>query len=251
MMMKYVAARQLKTELYTAFHNDQILQNLISDSIEFFRVSTFFETGTFRGDSLRYVAARFGDRLNYISCEINKDVYQIATRAVSTDQHLKSTREKIHIFNESSPECIRRTIEAGLTVQPVLFWLDAHWYTYWPLLEELKEILGHLNKVIIVIDDFKLPFKSVFDGGYDSCGGVDNDLAYIDRILKIEDNPSRYNILFPNYESKIAGNDARVRGYVAIFVNLDKESREFASVNSSLRNFYRYDAKIAVERVAS
>lgn len=239
-IMSYVARRELVNEPYTAFHNDEILQKLIIDSIRFFHVSTFFETGTFRGDSLRYVVDTLGDGLNYFSCEVNKNVYEFATERVASDPLATKVSERIRVWNRSSPECIRDAFESGQVTEPVLYWLDAHWYSYWPLLDELQEILTYSHQAIIVIDDFKIPFHSAFDGGFDKCGDADNDLDFIDTKLKISKNPYRYDIIFPNYPSKIAGGNARLRGYVAIYLNFKNEFRRFAS-NTVLENFRIYN----------
>ncbi len=63
----------------------------------------------------------------------------------------------IHCHFGSSPTFLR-DILPSLSDQRVLFYLDAHWYTDWPLLNELKEIAKtHRDHCIIVIDDFKVP----------------------------------------------------------------------------------------------
>jgi len=239
-IMNYVAGRELLNQPSTAFHNDEILQKLITDSIDFFHVSTFFETGTFRGDSLRFMINTFGNRLNYYSCEISKNVYEFAKEKIASDPAAQKVSAKIHVFNQSSPECVRIALESGLLTEPVLYWLDAHWYSYWPLLDELQEILKYSGQTIIVIDDFKIPFHSKFEGGFDKCGDVDNDLGFINSRLKINESPNRYDIIFPNYSSKLAGANARPRGYAAIYLNFKNEFQRFQN-SSLLENFRTLD----------
>jgi len=46
----------------------------------------------------------------------------------------------------------------GKFVQPALFYLDAHWYKYNPLLDELAVLYKNkLKNCLVVIHDFKVP----------------------------------------------------------------------------------------------
>src|SRR5690606_34701363 len=63
----------------------------------------------------------------------------------------------------------------------ILFFLDAHWQQYNPLLDELKVIAEAGLKPVIVIHDFKVPFRD--DLGYDSYNGQDYDYTWIQDSL--------------------------------------------------------------------
>ncbi len=56
----------------------------------------------------------------------------------------------------------------------VLFWLDAHWGEYWPLVDETK-IISSLHSFAVIVDDFEVPGKPSFH--YDSYAGVKNGLS--------------------------------------------------------------------------
>lgn len=64
----------------------------------------------------------------------------------------------------------------------VLFYLDAHWYEDFPLLEEIKIISKtHRDRCILVIDDFKVPGRSDVD--YDQYPRGECSFEYIESAL--------------------------------------------------------------------
>lgn len=140
--------------------------------IEDFGVKTVVETGTWQGEGV----LGFSKLLNNVySIEINGQFFEDTkanvegegyTLAESGEDTAVYTRgsSKITLILGSSPEVILRIIE-GLP-EPILFFLDAHWLDYWPLLDELTAIRRRPNS-LIVIDDLKVPGKPF---GYDTYG---------------------------------------------------------------------------------
>ena len=62
---------------------------------------------------------------------------------------------KVHLGNSSQ---ILSQILPDLSSSRILFYLDAHWLSYWPLIDELEAISNtHRDDCIIVIDDVKVP----------------------------------------------------------------------------------------------
>ncbi len=216
----------------TSFHNDGILHELISRTIESFCIRTFFETGTFKGESLRFAIRKFGNRLNYISCEIDKEIFDFASIQLAKDNSIGvEAKRKVVLLNGTSPALIRKTSQDGTAVPPVLYWLDAHWYSNLPLLDELKEILGSSQEAVIMIDDFKVPQSSPFSGRFDSYGDVELSLDYIGNTLRLYGEASSYAILFPNYDDDSAHSAGNLRGYVAIYFNAKEKYRAFRETN--------------------
>lgn len=77
----------------------------------------------------------------------------------------------------------------------VFFYLDAHWYDYWPILDELDIIAKYYeNKAIIVIDDFKVPNKNFgYTIDYNTTEQKILDFEYIkEKIEKIYPNGYTY-----------------------------------------------------------
>lgn len=222
---RYRYLRSLEIPYTPPFHGDRILQSLIEEVIVFFNVSTFFETGTYRGESLNYICERFYKDIRIISCETNKEHYEYST------ERLKGHAPTI--FNLSSPEAIRLSSRFSLLGSLPLFYLDAHWNEYWPLLDELKEIIK-LKQAIIIIDDFKVPSHPEL--GYDSYRGNENSLEYVDKVLHFTDDS--FNILLPNYHVDAEWPEPKrdMRGYAIVFMNLEDKFKEFSQTDV-MRNF--------------
>lgn len=149
-----------------AFSGDHYLQAEIQKIIKKFDIFTVVETGTFMGDT----TAAFTEMASSVfSIEVNYDLYQ---RAVSRFQDVSN----VMILSGNSPEVLYQMIPAFKT--PILFFLDAHWYQYWPILDELRVIamFAKCRNSVIVIHDFYVPDS---DLGYDSYGDKRLDFDFI------------------------------------------------------------------------
>ncbi len=110
----------------------------------------FVETGTAHGDTAELAAVLF-DRV--WSCDINAEL-------VDSSQKRLADYPNVEITVESSPDFLHR-IRPNL-VQPVMYWLDAHWCggpkpaKECLLLEELKAIAPLNRCSVILIDDIEL-----------------------------------------------------------------------------------------------
>lgn len=137
-----------------------------------YKINTVVETGTYLGWSTAFFSDYF-DQVHTI--EIVQHNYEIA------GDFLKN-RANVFIHLGSS-EKVLSALLPSLADRPVLFYLDAHWEKYWPLLDELKEISKtHRDNCIIVIDDFKVPNRP--DIPYDRYGPHECSLAYVHESLK-------------------------------------------------------------------
>ena len=134
-------------------------QGIVEAYARKFAVSTFVETGTWRGDMVHAMKDKF-DRI--YSIELDKALYERAKKRFSHVRH-------ISIFQGDS-STILPTILSAIS-QPCLFWLDAHYsggntaksQRDTPILEELSCILNHSSgNDVILIDDARM-----FDGLHD------------------------------------------------------------------------------------
>lgn len=149
--------------------DDKHLKFELQKLIEKFDVDTIIETGTYKGWSTN-VLAQTGKKI--ITIEVNEELYNHAKK-------FNSKYDNITFYLGSSQKVINDVISVGCQ-DKILFFLDAHWGEYWPLLDELNVIhskkMNHLP--VIIIHDFFVPDeigKAKF--GYDKYG---------DRILNYE-----------------------------------------------------------------
>ena len=114
-------------------------------------ISSFVETGTFKGDSVALVRSIFSE---IHTCELSSELHQAALRRFEADKavtcHLGSAGDLL------------KCISQQLVGRPVLYWLDAHWCagentageeSQCPLLEELDAIYPLHPNSVVWIDD--------------------------------------------------------------------------------------------------
>jgi len=153
-----------------AFGKDKYLGQQFESLIQKHSIGVVVETGTYKGQTTRALANMVR---NVHTIEINETYYQEAMVEL-TDEH----NVKQHLG--SSPKIIV-SLEDSIGDNKALFFLDAHWYHYNPLLDELKAIeeIGH--KPVIIIHDFKVPARPEF--GFDTYNGQDYDWDWIKKDI--------------------------------------------------------------------
>jgi len=216
------------------FHGDIILQQLIVSSIRFFNAKSFFETGTFRGDSIIWLSHEMPD-LDIMSVEVDRFFHDHAAKRIS---HLNK-ENKIRLFNNDSTIALKECFRTKILCEPTLFWLDAHWYNHWPLVEEITQITRSCQSSIILIDDFKVPCNSEL--GFDNYNGKENSIELIKPVL--EDSDSSRDLLYPKYKSSFQreGQKSNQRGYVAIYLGFGKVLNDFLNHNQGLTGNFVHD----------
>jgi hypothetical protein len=209
---------------WNAFHRDRVYQALILEVLTALPVTSFVETGTWRGDSTQMVAMRY-PALRIFTSEVVEKSFNLSRAAL---------RKYPNITQDlgSSDQFIQKLIAGQRLGELSLFFLDAHWHTYWPLRAELKHISDAKLKCVIVIDDFEVPGQPQFaydiDGGGELTEGEKCNLDYIRPSLSSDNS---YRVLFPRYRLGDAypkKEGAELRGHVALFQNLDAEFEAFA-----------------------
>jgi len=159
---------------FFGFNCCQEHQRRVEEIIAKWKINYVVETGTFCG----YTTAFFAERVKHVyTVEITPEKW----RMHGTAQQLLTGYENIEMYEGNSPEFLPVIFKEIAAIEPILFYLDAHGYDYWPLMDELGIIAEQIGpRAIIIIDDIKVPGK---DYGYDTYKGVENSLELIEPHL--------------------------------------------------------------------
>lgn len=139
-----------------------------------YSINTVVETGTYKGSTTLFFANNFDD---VHTIDILKPFYEAAKSNFSEFPN-------VTCYLGSSDEVLKKILPS-LKNKPIIFYLDAHWESHWPLLEELEAISKtHKDNCIIVIDDFKVPGRE--DIAYDRWCEKECSYEYIkDQLAKV------------------------------------------------------------------
>ena len=182
--------------------------------VEGLGINKFIETGTFQGESLAQASLWFSelypefgeiDKLiitgdtgkapwsTYLTYPVFKDVsnnskYKIYS--VDIDPELYGMAKELFSSNPNIiPECnnseqfLSELIDTETITNDdnCFFFLDAHWMEFWPIRDEISQIL-RLSRFVIVIDDFFVPGHP--DYKYDAYGRNSLEWAYIKDLFR-------------------------------------------------------------------
>ena len=153
-------------------YSDPELLNWTLNIAQKFNLTTFLETGTYKGESAKIVSQYFQ---KVITIENNHDNYKDAV------YNLKDVINCKPYFG-NSPEIMNIVLEEYSN--NTFFFLDAHWDEYWPILDELKIIKNKKIKPVIAIHDFFVPDENKqAKFGFDSYNNQPLDINYIKNAL--------------------------------------------------------------------
>lgn len=163
----------MSSRIAGAFNSDTVISETVVQLINDLKIDCIVETGTYHGKTTAFLAESFPS-LPIYTIEVKFETFLIAERNLKSFSNVKQ-------FCGSSEKILKDFLPT-LSGKRILFYLDAHWEDYWPLLDELKEIsASHKNNCCIVIDDFKVPNRTF---KYDSYKGNALDMYYVDTSLK-------------------------------------------------------------------
>ena len=185
-----------KTNDFFGMNHDFVRASIILKVLRQLGVDAFIETGSHMGRTCFLIAAQTD--LSIFSCEVNRHYFRIA------QWFLKWFGARVHLSNVDSVEFLDRLLGHNQFRQP-LFYLDAHWYSRLPLVEDLGRILSSVESFIIVIDDFRVPGDAHF--GFDRYGDTALDWNLIEQMLR---DSGRETVAYvPAYPSSIEVGDTR------------------------------------------
>lgn len=131
------------------------------------------ETGTWQGETAKCLAFLFP---TIHTIEVQFDVFKKAKNTFRNNSN-------VNLYQGNSPEVLSQILPS-LENKRALFYLDAHWFSDWPLIAELEAIgKTHYDNCVIVIDDIKVPGRD--DIPYDAYGEHECSYDYIERTLPL------------------------------------------------------------------
>jgi predicted O-methyltransferase YrrM len=193
-----------------ALHSDIIFQAFLDAIIRGFNAEYIVETGTFLGWTTSFLAQ------NYPSCTIITTDSNCYFSAVSRNR--LANYPNVQQVLKSSDLFIKDWLPTASPHQRNIFFLDAHWESYWPLPDEIRLISQSTGSAVIIIDDFMVPDRPEY--GFDDYGN--GKAINLDSILANLDPANSYKCLFPDYSGKEAAIHCQhLRGRCIIFQNCD------------------------------
>lgn len=176
MNMKNLLMNQFKTSqpntYRMAFNGDTVVADTVVHMIKTLQIEAIVETGTHKGITTEFLAKTFPE-LKIYTIETNFSFFIHAEKYLKPYPNVKC----IHGTSEAMLDVLLPTLQG----KRILLYLDAHWYDFWPLKDELKMISRHvINNSAIIIDDFKVPNRNF---KYDSYKHEDLDLKYIEPYM--------------------------------------------------------------------
>jgi predicted O-methyltransferase YrrM len=148
-------------------HNKQI-----DELVKLYKINCIIETGTHMGDTTEKLAITYPD-IEIHTVEVKNESYTIASARLS-----KFKNVTCHL---GSSDVVLETLIPTLLNKKIFLYLDAHWWEYWPLKNELLVISKYLyNNSIIIVDDISIPnaLPPGMYGYYDITNPKNVDLTY-------------------------------------------------------------------------
>lgn len=153
-----------------------------------YNIDIAIETGTFKGQTTKLFASLFKE---VHTIELKEEMYREAKPKLGQFSNIQC-----HLGDSA---VVLNYLLPPLKDRRILFYLDAHWYNFWPLLDELDTIAkNHKDNCIIVIDDFKVPTRPEIP--YDIYGNHECSFEYIKEKLDSVFTDYEYCFVIPkNY----------------------------------------------------
>jgi cephalosporin hydroxylase len=159
-----------KHPIYGDHPIDAYFMMRIKEIIEDYDIETIVETGVDRGNSTVFFAQNVK---NVFGIEILQESIDFATRRL-----VNEGLNNFELIKGNSP-IVLLSLMNKINVEKTLFFLDAHWGSYWPLLDEIDTISR--GKGVIVIHDAQIPDHPEF--GFDTWNGNILNYDYVKGAL--------------------------------------------------------------------
>lgn len=174
-----------------AFNNEEQFCKSVVKLMEKFNLTMAVETGSNVGLTTKFFESIF-NRVD--AFEINK---------VWLDYSISNSRPKCmsnyHLGNSGD---ILIDVLNNVRDERIFFYLDAHWGSYWPLRDEIKQITYHFkDNCILMIDDVKVPGYNEIN--YDNYNGMECSYEYVKDL--IDELFTGYKVYFLITQKKFRG----------------------------------------------
>jgi predicted O-methyltransferase YrrM len=178
------------------FEGDYYIGEEIEKLCKQFNIQQIIETGTFLGATTLQLAKYAPVK----TVEINNHFYEHASKNIFETNFENSKGIEIHLAD--TVNFLNELSASKQLSNDTLYFLDAHWENYCPLLEELKIIAESKTKPVIVIHDFKVPHHPKLN--FDQYNGQDFDFEWIKDSLDNIYGEDGYEYYY-NSQEKSAG----------------------------------------------
>jgi FkbM family methyltransferase len=179
----YPIADHLQKLQNLAYNADIYAEKEVKHLIKYTNTKIGIETGTSFGSTTLHLSTVL-DKV--YSAEIMESSYNEAKNSLNNIKN-------ISLYLGSSEQILEKIFkeEKMNENENIFFYLDAHWNSYWPILDELEIISKYCNdRAIICIDDFQTPNR---DYGFDSYNNQPLNYDYIkDKLSKVYPNGYTY-----------------------------------------------------------
>lgn len=156
--------------VYGDYPMDLYFAEKVREIVRDYGITTFVETGVDKASTAMTVA-RICDK--YIGIELKNESCELAKKRFEENGITNA-----EIIRGNSPVVLLSLMHT-LDVSKTIFFLDAHWNSYWPLLDEIDTITR--GKGIIIFHDMVVPGHPEL--GYDCYGGNCLDYNYVQEAL--------------------------------------------------------------------
>lgn len=155
-------------EFSMMFNGDRLLVDQLRRYHDRHGFASALETGTHKAETTRGLARLFS---KVWTVEVDINYFLQSRAALAGCPHVT-----LRLGN--SPDAIRSLLPEFR--YPLFAFLDAHWYEYWPLRDELSLLMAVKRPKLIMIHDFQVPGREF---GFDSYLGRPNSLDFIGDLL--------------------------------------------------------------------
>ena len=167
-----------------AFNDSVTCVAFVKELIKKYGLQYALETGTHQALTTRELAGMFE---KVYTIELNDEFYNRCAAALHGYNN-------VYLIKGDSGKDLKPVLDEFPEGIKTFVYLDAHWYNYWPLLDEIDQLGANpniINNCIIVIDDFQIPDRP--DIPYDSYGSIALNLDYVKPTLD-KNIPNGYTI---------------------------------------------------------
>jgi predicted O-methyltransferase YrrM len=196
--------RLLTGKLGEPFNGQLHRKKLFQEIFKQFNFDIIIETGTFRGSTTEFFASHFPGSI--FSIEYSKNYAEFSR--IRTRKY-----KNVNIVINNSVDGLKNIFrENDFDGKNIFIYLDAHWYDYLPLKDELDVIFNNTNNFnsVIMVDDFEVPGDS--DYGFDAYEAGTLNYSYIQPVLIPQSS-----VFFPTTPGKLE--TGRKQGCVIIATN--------------------------------